>query len=198
MRFFKGLIYFFVIVTSFLFGILSYAPWADMMQWSLARVRKEASAYGASLTYGDIQVSGLFPVFHISDLDVETPFARVSVSGVRLEPHFLRSLLSFSPSCSMSHRNANIKAVYGKELSLTSGAFNINASSSSVRVDDISIVGDLELHGSVHFDFNSRKIIDSTIAFKVSADLETLLKNPMLSKFVTQDTDGEWRLRYGE
>lgn len=183
---------------TFVLGVLWFAPWENGAMYVMETLRLQA-ANAKSAVYitprGLTTTGRLFPRFDIAAFDIEHPISKITFSnlGVRVLP--ISSLLSGSVVCDVEWSGAEIRAIPNQTFSLGEGSVRLYGGRDEIRAARAAVTGDIQLAGNLAYDRNRKAIRESTMTLKVPDNLNVVLRNPMLSRYLESTTPGEWRIK---
>lgn len=185
------------ILCVFFLGLLVFAPWQTIGAYGLDSFRLNAAKSGTYVHYDNFVADGGFsPVYRMRVFDIETPMARVSLSNVTVRILPFSSIFSFGGVCVVDFSGGTITLVPNNKLELGSGHVKLAMTRKTFRATDAQFSGDVQLSGNLVYDMQMKKMIDSSIMFTVPEHIGTMLKNPIVARFLESNEKGEWRIRY--
>jgi hypothetical protein len=197
MKFLKYFLALLAVLCAFLIGLVLFAPWQTLAVYGLDSFRLDAAKNGVYVSYENLDTSGaLSPTYSMRAFDVETPMALVSLTGVRVEILPISSLMSSGAVCRVYFSGGTITLVPNTKLELSDGHVKLAMTRETLRATDAQFSGDVQLAGNLIYDVGTKKIRESSIAFSVPEEINAMLKNPIMARFVESNENGEWRIRY--
>lgn len=198
MKVLKGIAIILCALAAFVIGVLFFAPWESIGLYAFDTARQRAQENGIYLGYDGLTASGgLQPTFSIRAIEIDSPFSQAVLNNVRLTVFPFRSAAFGGASFAVEFSGGTLKLVPNISISIGGGRAVLTATRRQIRADSVEMGGDMKLSGSLMYDLEAKRILESTVQFAVPDNISVLLRNPLLSRFVEQTPTGEWRIRYG-
>lgn len=188
-----------VILALFVFcvSLLFFAPWQTIGSYALESARLSALRSGFFIQYDPLEAAGLItPSFTIRQLGIEAPMALVELSNVEISARPISSLIRLGAAFDVDLQGGVISMAQGKEMNIGRGHLSVSVNRRVLSVRDAQLTGDVTLSGGFTFDLQTGKMRESTLRFTVPQMIDSLLRSPLLSRFVEPSENGEWRIRY--
>lgn len=185
------------IIAVFLAGMWVFTPWENLVMYALDSSRLNAAKNGIYINYGTMAVKGrLEPEIAIGNFNVETPLAKISVANVEAKISLLQSLASLGAVFDVDFRTAEITMVPKNQISMERGHARLAISNQAIYVTQTDFKGDITVTGDAAYNFKDKKTISSTLLFEVPDDINSMLSNPMLGRYIESTEKGKWRIKH--
>lgn len=185
------------VIIVFIAGLWLFAPWEAVAVYALDSVRYNAANNGMYINYDNLSANGrLAPEFIVRNFNVETPFARIFVPEARAKLLPLKSIFSMGACSEIDFRSAEMTMLPKNQLEVRSGHLNMAIDGEVLNVSGVDFKGDLSVTGDASYNLTNKKVRSSTLLFEVPDNINSMLGNPMLGRYIESAENGKWRIKY--
>ncbi|MEA4873177.1 MAG: type II secretion system protein GspN [Synergistaceae bacterium] len=178
-------------------GLALFFPWDAAAEYAASRAAAAASEKNIFLSFQNIFTEGLLDrEFICRGFTADMPAVSIKISEARVDPMFIRSLISASKTGTLSFGRGEITTVTKQKLKWTSGTANVKSTGDTLYVDDITLDGDVSAKGFINISNETGKIVNADITARFPDEFDRALQ--MLSNLqvlpLTKISSGEWRI----
>lgn len=178
-------------------GMLVFFPWRSVGDYAAAKGLATAASNGVYASIQSYSSDGLFDKqFMYRGVIADFPVFRFSAGDVVVDPLMLRSILKFTPTCTVKLGKGEIIPLTRQKLAWKSGSMNVALGKDTVSITEIWLTGDFSARGFLEVSKETGKIARANLTLKVPADMDRALEifgsNGILP--LTKIRDGEWKV----
>ena len=178
-------------------GMVLFFTWDSAAEYAASRAAATASEKNIFLSFQNIYTEGLLDrKFICRGFTADMPAVSIKVSEARVDPMFIRSLISASKTGTLSFGRGEITTVTKQKLKWTSGTANIKSNGDTLYIDDITLTGDVSAKGFINISNETGNIVNADITARFPDEFDRALQ--MLSNMqvlpLTKISSGEWRI----
>lgn len=178
-------------------GMVLFFPWDAAAEYAASRTAASASEKNIFISFRDIYTEGFADrKFICRGFTADMPAVSIKVSEARVDPMFIRSLISASKTGTLSFGRGEITTVTKQKLKWTSGTANIKSNGDTLYIDDITLTGDVSAKGFINISNETGNIVNADITARFPDEFDRALQ--MLSNMqvlpLTKISSGEWRI----
>lgn len=188
---------FFAGLCGLIVGIALFFPWDSAAKYATDKVVSSASEKNIFLSFRDIYTEGFLDrEFIYRGITVDMPAVSIKLNEARVDPMFIRSLISASKTGTLSLGRGEITTLTRQTLKWTSGSANIKSRGDILYLDDLKLTGEVSAEGFINISRETGKIINADITARFPNEFDRALQ--MISNMrvmpLTKISSGEWRI----
>ncbi|HAJ93455.1 MAG TPA: hypothetical protein DCM41_01045 [Synergistaceae bacterium] len=193
----KPLKIFFAGLCGLIAGLVLFFPWDSSAEYAASKAAAAASEKNIFLSFQNIYTEGFLDrEFICRGFTADMPAVSIKVSEARVDPMFIRSLISASKTGTLSFGRGEITTLTRQKLIWTSGTANIISDGETLYLDDLTLAGDVSAKGFINISTDTGKIVAADLTARFPHEFDRALQ--MLSNMqvlpLTKISPGEWRI----
>ena len=184
-------------ILGLILGIQLFFPWGAVGDYIMAKTIAGAAENGIYATVQKSFARGILDKELIYlGLQADFPVFRADIKEVAVDPLLLHSIVTATPSCSVTLGRGTIKPVTGRELEWKSGTAYVSAGKTTVYIKDIELKGDFSAEGFMEISRENGTIVHAKLAIKVPEEMDRPLQMLSAAGIIraSRVKTGEWKI----
>ncbi|MCL2767384.1 MAG: hypothetical protein FWE49_01440 [Synergistaceae bacterium] len=195
MKILKLLMKLLLFIVGVLVSLWLLMPWGKVGEYAVLSAEKIASSKGFNTQHSSVSGSWRGPNIIVNDFTSKMALGGGEFKTLSFTPSFPQSMIQLAPVMSISFTGGKLSFPGGIDADIGSGNVEVSYKNGILFIRNLKNTGELSFDGSIAIDINSTKIDHADLMIKSPESIEQSLDSMKSMLPLTQESNGQWRLR---